>query len=397
MIYLIVIFTLLLLSFIYDINGVQSKRDFWYRFMLLVFILLSGLRWRLGVDTTGYLFDFYHECPTLNRFSFDDYSLFSNPLFVLLNSVVLTLGGKFYIVQLIHASFVNILIFKYIKKHTQFIFVCLFFYAIIAYSKYNMEIMKGSMSIVICLYANDYILEKKWVKGYILYFIALLFHGQTILLFFLPLLFTLKLNIKGLLVLACAFMVGRIAMNLLGDYFFLFEVADDLGDKANTYMNSDKYSGQSGNVNFFIQKAVLDFVYPVLSLVYAKNKATNTEIIKLEPFVMISLFFVMIRASVEIAYRYVDYYYIYICLFYSNLFVNYCNPKRLYAPLSFLRSLIIYIPFFFIGFGYSYIYNEEVRCRYYPYTTVFNRTVDHHREALFSLLSNYIEPNTNEY
>ena len=173
--------------------------------MLFVFILLSGLRWRLGVDTTGYLYNFYHEYPTLNKFSLEDYSLFSSPLFVLLNSFVLTLGGRFYVVQLIHASFVNILIFKYIKKHTQYLFICLFFYAVVAYSKYNMEIMKGSMSIVICLFANDYILEKKWVKGYILYFIALLFHAQTILLFFIPFLFSLRLNIKGLLVLICAF------------------------------------------------------------------------------------------------------------------------------------------------------------------------------------------------
>ena len=57
-------------------------------------------------------------------------------------------------------------------------------------------------------------------------------------------------------------------MNLLEDYFFLFEVADDLGDKANTYMNSDKYSVQGGNMNFFILNAVLLIIYPLFSLVY---------------------------------------------------------------------------------------------------------------------------------
>ena len=51
MIYLIVIILLLLLSFRYDINGKTEGREQCYLAMLVIFILIAGLRWRLGVDT----------------------------------------------------------------------------------------------------------------------------------------------------------------------------------------------------------------------------------------------------------------------------------------------------------------------------------------------------------
>ena len=130
MIYLSVLFILLYFSFYYDINGKTKGRNFFYRFMLLLFILIAGFRWRLGVDTPNYLYNFYHYIPTLDKFSFTDYSIGQSPFFVLMNSLVKSCGGRFYIVQLIHATIVNVLVFRYIKRHSSFIFTSVFFYAI---------------------------------------------------------------------------------------------------------------------------------------------------------------------------------------------------------------------------------------------------------------------------
>ena len=124
MIYLFILILLLCLTLRYDINGKTKYRSQWYIIMLVIFILVAGLRWRLMVDTPNYIERFYHRTPLLKDYSFD---IGKAPFYTLINSIVLTLGGRFYVVQLIEASFVNILVFKYFKRHSKYIFTCLFF------------------------------------------------------------------------------------------------------------------------------------------------------------------------------------------------------------------------------------------------------------------------------
>ena len=144
MIYLSVLFVLLFLSLHYDINGKTKNRDFWYGVMLVVFVLIAGLRYRLGVDTANYMYRFYYRTPYLYNMTWDDLAFGTDPLYTLLNSSVLTFGGKFYVVQLLNTAFVNALIFKYIKKHTNAVFISLFIYFIWQYAAINMEEMRNN-------------------------------------------------------------------------------------------------------------------------------------------------------------------------------------------------------------------------------------------------------------
>ena len=70
MIYLVILFLLLILSIHYDICEKTRNRVFWESLILLIFVLLAGLRWRLGIDTTRYLDTYYHDLPTIDKFSF---------------------------------------------------------------------------------------------------------------------------------------------------------------------------------------------------------------------------------------------------------------------------------------------------------------------------------------
>lgn len=400
MIYLVVLFLLLLLSFIYDINGKVKNRDFWYNTMLVVFILIAGLRWRLGVDTPNYLGSFYHVYPTIDNFSFSDYGIAKSPLYVLINSVVKTLGGRFYVVQLIHATIVNVLIFKYIKKHTAYIYTSVFFYALFAYTSYNMEIMRGSLSIVICLFSNDFILEKKWVKGYSLLVLALLFHPQTLVLFLMPILFFLRLNKTGIIILICAFFIGMVIMQIFGDYLWLFEGDENIEDKVSSYVNSERYGEQGGKFGFFVGACFMPIFYMIYSLLYAKKNRSDNKLLMLEPFLMLCIMFIVIRLNVEIAYRYIDYYKIYYCLFYANLFVNFIvDEKILRRGLAFFRSFLIFCPFFYFIVVRGYITDAGKGFRYNPYTSIFDRTIDKQRQMRYNKIhsTKYPFPNVNEY
>lgn len=369
---------------------------------MILFILIAGLRWRLGIDTPPYLYHFYHDYPYLSDFSFKDYYITDSPLYVLLNSVVKSFGGRFYVVQLIHSAFINFLIFNFFKKNCEYIFTCVFFYAITCYFAFNMEIMRGSLSIVLCLYANDYILNKKWFKGYLLYFIAFLFHPQSIVLFIIPLFFFLKFNKYGIIACLSAFFIGKIVMDILGEYIFLFEANESFSSKISSYVNSDLYGTQGGNINFFIVNVFPMLFYVVVSFFYVKLKHVNLKILRYESLIVLGICFIMIRMNIEIAYRYIDYFLIYFALFYSELFIGIIKRAlTINIGFAYVKSCIVFIPFFVLYIALAFMHVTGPSFRYIPYTSVIERTINVKRENRYvemNLVKSFFpSPDKNEY
>lgn len=383
MVYYLVLVLLVVLSIVYDIKGKTAYRDMWYMLMMFVFILTAGLRWRLGIDTTRYLYAFYYIRPDLSSFSFSDYQIGSDPLWVLLNAFVKSLRGRFFMVQLLQATIVNVLVFKYIKKHTEYIFTTVFFYAVTCYFPYNMEIMRGGISIVICLYANDFIMEKKWVKGAVLYVVALLFHAQTILILLTPLLFTVKLDKKGILVLIGAFAVGTIADLLIGNYVYLLDNAD-IEEKALAYADSEEL-GEGFGLSSVLLNFLPNMLYPIAALFFIKKNDEDNPVLKLEPFLILYLAFLLMKINFKISYRYVQYYTVYVNLFYANFFVLLVKDLKLrikgIAQFRYLVAVLIFVPFFVLRI--HYYSKESVHSRYFPYASVIDRRIDQDRENLF--------------
>lgn len=163
MIYTAIILLLLSLSFRYDINEKKQGRNFWYNVCLLIFILVAGLRYRLGTDTCNYIQVFYHNIPSLGNLRGEDLSI--NPLWVILNSVVYSLGGKFFVVQLCQSFVVCVLTFHYVKRHSRYIFTCALLFFLYSYFSQTMEEMKAGIAVALSLYGNDYMLNKKYVRG----------------------------------------------------------------------------------------------------------------------------------------------------------------------------------------------------------------------------------------
>ena len=393
MIYIIVILLILFLSFQYDISGKTRYREHWYWIILAIFILIAGLRWRIGIDTTRYLYGFYHGYPTLDNFSFKTYYVGRDPFFYLINAFVKSIGGRFYLFQLIHASFVNGLIFIYIKRHSSYIFTCVFFYAIMTYLNYNAEIMRGSMSIVICLFANDYFLEKKWLKGYLLLVIALMFHGQTIVLFFMPLFLFLRFNFIGIVTLVAAFVVGQFAGSLLNNYVELL-MFDKIEDKALSYAELEKLGGEQG-LRWIFGHVFSQFVYIFAALWYIKHRKPNMQLLLLEPFIMFYCVFLMVNIGFKITYRFVEYYSIYASMLYAYVFVKVAKDRALKKGLSYVRALVVIFPLFWLFQSRHIVPPNELYRRYFPYSSVIEKSIDKKREDIYNRSS--FPVNYNEY
>lgn len=352
------------------------------------------------MDTVNYLGEFYHEVPPIELFSFEEYNWVKSPLFYVIESLIISLGGRFFIFQLIHAFFINFLIFRYIAKHSSYIFTSLFFYAILAYTYYNMEIMRGSMSIVICLFANDYILEKKWLKGYLLYILAFLFHPQTIFIFVLSLLFPyLKLNKIGFIAFFLFFVIGIGARNILGDFVFFLEGDQDISSKFSSYLANDNYSSTDGrNILFFIA-SLIPVCYALIVIVYLKRIKPYPILLNYESMLILYICFMMCRMNFYIAYRFVDYFTIYLCLYFAEYFCNIIkNSVKLTKFMAYTRSLVLFIPLmvlsampFFISSGQGY--------RYYPYNSVLQMNDESKRQHKLNEVwtTQYYYVNINEY
>lgn len=382
MIYLIIIFLLLIFILRYDINGKTQYRNQCYFMMLVAFILLAGLRYRLGIDTTRYLSRFYYDTPELHELSWNDLKFGKDFLFTLLNSVVLTLGGKFYVVQLIHSAFVNALFFKYIKKHTDAIFLSIFIYFIYQYALINMEEMRASMSLVICLFANDYILDKKWIKALSLYAIGCFFHSSTIIVLLMSLFFFLRFNKFGVAVLAAALVFGFIAQSFLENYLALMAVSDTLNDKIASYVNDESYMETRKNIIGYMISMVI-YGYAIISLLYVKKGKIEGRLMRLEPLMMVFLIFAMVNIGMPIAYRFVRFYVVYYILFISEFMIYlFTRDGRLGRYVVYAKAFAIMFPLFLlIARGRL---QEETWVRYHPYSSIFDQKLDKKRELQYS-------------
>lgn len=393
MIYLVILFLLLILSIHYDICEKTRNRVFWESLILLIFVLLAGLRWRLGIDTTRYLDTYYHDLPTIDKFSFEDYPLMRSPLYYLLCSLVKTVGGRYYIIQIIESLFVNTLIFKYIKKHSSYFFTCLLFYFLIYYTIYNMETMRASFGIAICLFGNDYIKDRKWLKGYLLYLVAFLFHYQFLILLLLPLLSFIKLDFKGIIILFAALVVGYIASVRLGDYIQLFEINEKMSEKATQYGESDDFGARELSLWSIILVKVPPIFMLVWAILYVKRNNHSSDFAKIESFAMFGLIFSMIQFSIQIIYRFVEIYAIYFVLYYAEFFCSLAKSQKLSRSLALSRSIILFIPLF-----YSVALNNlRSNFRYYPYSSVIERRIDKNRELRYKQEEQTPSANINEY
>jgi len=397
MIYLFIFVLLIVLSIHYDMVGNTKNKDLWYNITLFVLICLAGMRWRIGVDTSHEIYDFYHENCLIQDF-FRFYSLTEYPLWKLLNSFIYSIGGRFFWIQFIEATFVNVLVFKYIKKHSHYIFTCVFFYFIWMYRAYCFEEMKASFGMALCLFANDFLLDRKYLKSFLLYFIGFLFHPSIALVGLTSQMIFLRMNKLGVLFLLSGVILGIIMKEHLDEYLFYFSIDDFIDNKIETYVEHDTLFGITGkNQNYYIVYFGPMLVYSICSFFYIKKFGRNSNLLQLEPFLVVTLFFIILNANIAFFYRFVNIYALYMILFISQAFIDIIkNNKR---SCSILITTILFSPlFFYIWSTYFGITGQDTAYhRFYPYSSVIERKIDRERERVFNRSRVAPPPNINEY
>lgn len=185
-------------------NGMENMRWDIYLIILTIFlILMFGLRksyndtinyrrgYKLSVDITTFLSE---------RSNFD---IFSNPLFYAFQSLIRTMTSNYTYFFLICACYINILNVSFIKKNTEirnFAF-SMFIYTAIGTMFLTMAAIKQALAMATLTLALNALMDRKYIKYYLIVFIAGLIHTYAWIFAILPLFYTKPWSFRTLLLL----------------------------------------------------------------------------------------------------------------------------------------------------------------------------------------------------
>lgn len=381
MIYLFLFISLLVCVLLFDLNICKRKFDKLYGFYLIVFILLAGLRWKVGGDSISYQNSFEKDIPTLLELDFEFIKEYKwEPFFVLLLSFCKTVTKEFWFFQLIHAVFLNVVMFNFIKKYAIFKYTALVIYSLFFYFYFNFEILRESIAVMIFVLMYPLFLEKNWLKYYLIALVAIMFHFSASILLILPLFRNAKLDFKGILVLFSV----TIFFFVISMIFPIQLILALLGD--NALNKFDYYSNVMMNLNGTIYKFLLFVLLPYF--IYKCNLKYNEDDDHLFK-ELIYAYFIISFAYIVISGlgRFLNYLAPFVIVYYANTFYLLLKSKELIEIRLVLISLIILLPvnykldYYFRSTDYlvkgTYAYNM-----WFPYSTVFDKEEKLDRETL---------------
>ncbi len=389
---LFLITVLLGFIFFYDILRYNKHKTVCYNLLLIILILISGLRYRIGIDSLSYEM-FFNSLPALYNLNFDNFVSYE-PLFVIFLASVKTIFNSWVVVQLIHAAFINTVAFYFIKKWTNFWFIGALIYFVWLFYVNNCEEMRQSISGAILLLSIDSLLKRRLILYYVLFSIACLFHRSFIFFFFLPMVMTVKTNhLLSYAIFSILFLIGEILrekFTMMNSIDHLAYFNETLNTKLINYSNS-RYSEKvilsfSNYLNFILSQVA---IYLFTSHYLRKHKASQ---IKLEPFLFIYFIVAILSFRFIMFYRYIHYLAFFPIIYLSEALgysgILHLRKKSLKEFLIFICLLI----FFFIPRINSFFrYDDDGRTkrysRFYPYYSVLSNRKDIDRERFYMYMN----------
>lgn len=362
MIFIIILILIIVLSIIYPRLNNNGLAAYW--FLFAIFVLISGFRYNVGIDTYSYTTE-YKSFPTLSQLS-SSFIQESNYqiLWILFESAIRSITSSFYLLQILVALFVNFAVFRIAKVYSINPFLTILFYYLLFYLSLNMEILRESISISCLFIGIGLITKKQFIRYYILAIVAFLFHESGAVLFIVPFILNLKLSKKGYFIIITGLIsfAGILSLYIV-EKFYNFNLIFNLNKAA--YF--DPVSKSSGTQLFDFIKYVL---MPSSIMVLFFNRFSVHE----KNFVFFYIIFSILFTQLFIFYRIRDYFLILFLISVTNGIANGFskNLNYVFVKGAFL-SLFLYISLF--RYYYSEKNEYQLYLNYYPYNSIINEEI----------------------
>ena len=399
MIYFIVLLLLLILTYRYDYCEKERGRLFWYLVMFVAFVLVAGLRYRIGTDSIRYE-SYYAKVPLIWELRENYFAKVRwEPGFVIFTSVCRTISDDFTFFQIIHALFVNTAVFLFFWKNSRHPFFGLFLYCFFSYIALNTEVLREAMAVAIFLYAWPAFKRNNFIVFYLLMSVALLFHVGSSICFLCPLFvlpgfrYFFTYGRRTIFICIALLIVGFAINKLFFNYIRLLTFSATLVDRATAY-SKNELGTSAYNVIGVLGNLMKWVIYPLVAMYFLnKNypKMSKSEISfsrHAEALSIMSVYVALLTIVINIFHRFNSYFIFFSVLIISQWAFTILKTRKKKYRLSFLYWIVLFIPMFtflirseFKEVGFSGRLKEYMT--YFPYKSRLNPEEDRNREEVF--------------
>lgn len=387
--YLVLLLYNLFLVVKYDVYNNMHYKKMHYYILLTFFILLSGLRYRISVDTINYMNDFEYKAISLLELNVE-YIFFNKyqPAWVVLNSLCKYWGDSFVLLQLIISVVINSAFFYFFKTMTPKYFTAILFYFVLNYVYFNMDILREALAISMFLYAIIFY-NKGQVWMYVFFvLLAFMFHVFAVILFFLPIVISEKISIKIKMLVLLVLFVLIISIGVQNVIeVTLYMIPEKMRSKIIIYLIDDTFGLPSlswkGKISVLMPYLFcLFFVFPFI------KKAERKKLLLLKSNTLLSLLFVsflipILQFQMPIFYRIGNY-------FTTFMLLSFVSVMYLFDFYSIKVKMlfVMIVVFFMLSYRVNYFlsidetFDKPFYLRFYPYNSILEKKNIKERERM---------------
>lgn len=383
--YLFVIALLIFFILNYDVGHKQRGKQQSQLIVLILLVLMSGLRYHIGGDSISYEADFKYEIPELSKL-FSSNEMQSQPLWILLMSFCKTLFGSFVAFQFLHAIILNLLIFRFIKKTTNYVFTALLFTFCITWWNLSFEVLREALCVAIYINAILILKEKKYLAYLALGLVMIGLHWFA----FLMVIITPFVMFVDKKIVYVSFIIGAIILFLFVDtqLFDLINlisadsITGDASKRIDSYLNQEGGQGRvTYNLIGLLFTFILYVVLPLITIHYNSEVKGDKYFSKI---LMLFILFAVLQTKLVIFTRFYNYLYIIMIVCIVNVLyekkIKVTLLKLMFNLLTFIFMLNGCVSFYRPSSN-EYRHNINYNCYHIPYKTIF-QDPDPIRESL---------------
>ena len=362
----------------YDLRKSVFKGNSLFYIILFLIILTSTFAYRLGSDAPRYMDTFDYNIPRLNNLSWSFINNFNgrwNIGMILMMSICKTIIPSFYFFKFIYACILNITVFHFFAKNSNYKYMAVLFYIGMHAFYFNYEIFRESMAVCVFLWAYPFLLKHNYYYYYLFCIIAILFHSSAFIAFFLPLILLLKVGKKSTLIfvsLICIvlFLISERLNSYIGSFL---TISENLVDSYSHYLESEKYGSSRISIGMLFSY-VVNIIIPIIMLYIIPKKQGEKSYYVM---VLVMPILVLLSQIVPIIDRLTNYFIIFSVLFYIEIFDFFAKiiVKR-NGSYVFLFLCVVYVSFSFYRNSFRELYEGtgfRSIDRYYPYVSMIDQ------------------------
>ena len=376
MIYFVVLVTLLLFAIKYDLKPISNKTNKYFCFLFIIFVLIAGLRYRVGTDTMNYHDEYLNSSLSYIK---DRYLI---GWYLLMYSFS-SFNCSFYIVQLVIAFVINYGVFVFLKQEqNKMLFSTLTIYYVLIYPAWNFEVLRQGICISIFFLSFSFLKRHQYIKYYIFTILACTIHETALLLLVLPVFSHFKITRANLSIFAVFSFVLIFIAPFLRDYILNITMALQFADeKAMYYLDDIDVDVSSASIASYSFNIVLNVIFPYWVLYKNIVRKRRSDLFNICAVIAITSYILSI--FIPILYR-INYYFV---MFTYILYIDGIQYMVVLFKKKFNYCMYLLILLCFLSFKSRMYFlkdemNSPVYVHYYPYSSLFDEHKVPEREKL---------------